>query len=148
MSFVRSCFHGLSHNVIRMPFPTSLGRSDVRRAWLADLGAIVLFVVVGRRNHNEGTALHGIASVAAPFLIGLVVGWLAAVRVDPRPFSVRFGAVVWVATLAVGMVLRSTAFNRGTATPFVIVATVFLGLTLLGWRIVVDRRSRRSTPSP
>lgn len=115
---------------------------------MADVGALVLFVVVGRRNHNEGNALHGIAGVAAPFLIALVVGWLVAARVDPRPFSVRFGAVVWVATLAVGMVLRRTAFNRGTATPFVIVATVFLGLTLLGWRIVVDRRSRRSAQSP
>lgn len=130
-----------------MPFPISLSRSDVRRAGLADVASILLFVVVGRSNHNEGNALRGVASVAAPFLLALGVGWLAAVRVDPRPFGVRFGAVVWAATLAVGMVLRRTAFNRGTATPFVIVATVFLGLTLLGWRIVVDRLSRRSDPS-
>ena len=130
-----------------MPFPASLSRSDVRRAGLADVGSILLFVVVGRSNHNEGNALRGVASVAAPFLLALVVGWLGAVWVDPRPLSLRFGAVALVVTLAVGMVIRRTAFHRGTAMPFVIVASVFLGLTLLGWRVVVDRLSRRSDPS-
>ena len=43
-----------------------------------DIVAIIVFVVIGRRNHDEGTALRGVARVAAPFLIGLAVGWVVA----------------------------------------------------------------------
>jgi hypothetical protein len=50
--------------------------------------------------------------------------------------------VIWPITAAVGMVLRNLAFDRGTALPFVIVATLVVGLFLVGWRLVVARFSR------
>jgi hypothetical protein len=44
-------------------------------------------------------------------------------------------------TVLMGMVLRNFAFDRGTALPFVIVATLFLAATMLGWRAVAARRA-------
>jgi hypothetical protein len=38
-----------------------------------------------------------------------------------------------------GMVLRNLVFDRGTAPAFVIVATAFLGATMLGWRRLATR---------
>jgi ribose/xylose/arabinose/galactoside ABC-type transport system permease subunit len=119
-------------------------RSTIARAVLGDFAAVVLFVVIGRNNHDEGNALSGIVRVAAPFLLALGLGWLLAMKLDHRPFSLRFGAIVWATTLVAGMALRRTVFSRGTALPFVIVATCFLGLSLLGWRLVVRLNARRT----
>jgi hypothetical protein len=110
-------------------------------AALADIAAIVVFVAIGRRNHDEGEAVDGIASVAAPFLIALAVGWIVA-RAWKRPMQIDTALVIWPITVAVGMVLRNLAFDRGTALPFVIVATLVVGLFLVGWRLVVARFSR------
>ena len=107
-----------------------------------DVFAIVLFVAIGRRNHDEDGAFAGVIGTAAPFLIGLACGWLVA-RAWRRPTSVSTGAVVWPTTIVVGMLVRNLGFGDGTAASFVIVATVFVGTFLLGWRGVlalVDRR--------
>ena len=64
------------------------------------------------------------------------------------PTSHRFGVVAWLTTLVVGMALRRTVFGRGTAIAFVIVATLFLALFLVGWRAAARwARSRRRVPS-
>jgi hypothetical protein len=49
--------------------------------------------------------------------------------------------VVWGYTVVMGMVLRNLVFDRGTALAFIIVATVFLGITMFGWRALVARRA-------
>jgi hypothetical protein len=36
--------------------------------------------------------------------------------------------------------LRNLVFDRGTAPAFVIVATIFLGVTMFGWRALLARR--------
>jgi hypothetical protein len=109
-------------------------RSAVRAA-VIDVCCILLFVVIGRASHTKGESAAGLASTAWPFLAGLAVGWLA-VRAWRRPAAiVPSGAAAWVATVAVGMVLRVLA-GQGTALAFVIVALAFLGLFLLGWRLV------------
>ena len=52
---------------------------------VADLVAVVVFVAIGRRSHDEGgNVVTETAAVAAPFLIALAVGWLAA-RAWRRP---------------------------------------------------------------
>ncbi|MEO7370445.1 MAG: DUF3054 domain-containing protein [Ilumatobacteraceae bacterium] len=105
-------------------------------AAVADVASIVVFVAIGRRNHDEGEAVDGILRVAAPFLIALVVGWLVA-RAWARPMQVEAAFIIWPITVAVGMVLRNLVFDRGTALPFIIVATLFTGLLLIGWRMIV-----------
>ena len=119
-------------------------RSTVFRAALGDIVGVLVFVAIGRNNHDEGSSVGGIVRVAAPFLLALAAGWLLARRFDQHPLSLRFGAVVWATALVVGMVLRRTVFNRGIALPFVIVATLFLGVVFLGWRAVVQLNVRRT----
>jgi FtsH-binding integral membrane protein len=116
-----------------------------RRAPLAaglDVASVVLFVAIGKREHEQDTAIAGLVSTAAPFLIALLVAWLA-VRVWTRPTAWTTGVMIWPITLVIGMVLRSAVWDDGTAVAFVIVATAFLGLTLVGWRValaLIDRR--------
>ncbi len=110
-------------------------------AAVADVAAIIVFVAIGRRNHHEGEAVDGILTVAAPFLIALAVGWIVA-RAWTRPMDVDAAFVIWPVTVAVGMVLRNLAFDRGTALPFIIVATLVTGVFLVGWRIVAAHAPR------
>jgi hypothetical protein len=116
----------------------------------ADIVAIVVFVAIGRRNHKEGEAVDAVLTVAAPFLIALVVGWIAA-RAWTKPTHVETAFVIWPITVAVGMVLRNVVFDRGTALPFIIVATVVVGVFLVGWRMlaaVAERRISAKTIKP
>jgi hypothetical protein len=64
-------------------------------------------------------------------------------RVWLQPDGVTTGLRVWLTTLGLGMVLRSLVFDDGTAISFVIVATVFLGTFLVGWRAVASALGRR-----
>ena len=114
-------------------------------AGAADVLCVLAFVAAGRRSHDEGNGLGAVLEVAAPFLIALAVGWLAT-RAWRRPIELGTGVVVWLVTVALGMLLRRTLFDRGTAVSFVIVATVVLGALLVGWRAaraVVARRRRQ-----
>lgn len=113
------------------------GRSVLVAAAI-DVVAIIVFVAIGRRSHDEGSAIGGIFSVAAPFLIGLGVGWLVA-RAWARPRQVATGLAIWPVTVLVGMLLRHFVFDRGTALAFIIVATIVTGVFLVGWRMVAAR---------
>jgi hypothetical protein len=120
-----------------------------RLAAVLDACCVLVFVVIGRASHTRGEALAGIASTAWPFLAGLVLGW-AASRAWRRPLAlVPAGVVIWLATVTVGMVLRVVS-GQGTAVSFTVVALVFLGLFLLGWRAVatlIVRRGGNSRPA-
>ena len=116
----------------------------VRIAAALDIAVIVVFVAIGRRNHDEGSAIGEVFRIAAPFLIGLTAGWIVA-RAWRRPFDLATGCTIWVVTIALGMVLRKTLFDRGTAVSFIIVASVFTGVLLIGWRLVARRVTRRVT---
>jgi Protein of unknown function (DUF3054) len=59
-----------------------------------------------------------------------------------RPRSLRAGIDVWVGTVAIGVLLRWFAWDRSTAFAFVVVATLFLGFFLLGWRVVMSGTER------
>lgn len=111
---------------------------------VADVVGIIVFVTIGRRNHDEGVAPAGVIETAAPFVIAALVGWLIA-RGWKSPVAIGTGAIIWVTTVALGMVLRKFVFDDGTATAFVIVATVFTGAVLNGWRLAVRTRQARLT---
>lgn len=114
---------------------TRVTRSTVARAAVADVVAIVVFVALGRQTHDEGgNAVLGALEVAAPFLIAAAAGWVVA-RAWRTPLDPVTGTIIWVSTVVVGMVLRRFVFDRGTATPFVIVASVATMVLLIGWRL-------------
>ncbi len=109
-----------------------------------DIVAVLLFVAVGRRSHDEGgNAVTEAVKVAAPFLLGLALGWVAA-RAWKSPTAPTTGMVIWVVTVAAGMLLRHFVFDRGTALAFIIVASCFTLLFLVGWRFVWEWRTNRT----
>lgn len=114
---------------------TTPRRKLERFALAIDVVAICIFVAVGRRNHHESLSLVGYARTASPFLIGAVCGWMAT-RAWRQPLAAPVGVRIWIATLVIGMIVRRFVFDDGTATAFVIVATVVLGSTLNGWRLL------------
>ncbi|AYG02102.1 DUF3054 domain-containing protein [Gryllotalpicola protaetiae] len=108
-----------------------------------DFVLVVLFTVIGRVSHGEGLGFAGVAQTAWPFLTGTLLAWLVfgAWR---RPLAVvRTGIPVWLLTVIVGMLLRVVS-GQGIAVSFVIVATIVLGVFLLGWRAIVAPIARRS----
>lgn len=112
------------------------------RALTADAVAVVVFVLIGRRSHEESGAVLGLLRTAWPFLVGLGAGWLLA-RAWRRPLRVRpVGVVVWLVTVSLGMVLRVVS-GQGTALSFVVVTLVVLAAFLLGWRTLLPVLTRR-----
>jgi peptidoglycan/LPS O-acetylase OafA/YrhL len=111
--------------------------------WLGiDVACVLMFCAVGRRSHDEGLNVAGIATTAWPFLGGTVLGWLAS-QAWRRPTAVvPTGVVVWLCTVAVGMLLRK-ATSVGVAASFVVVASSVTALLLLGWRAALTRLTRR-----
>lgn len=124
-------------------------------AAVCDVVAILVFVIIGRFNHDDGLTIPGIFSTFWPFAIGGAVGWsiayvIAHVRSgeigdhDFRPENlVPDGILTWIGAVAIGMILRDQ-FGQGVAVSFVIVATIVLGVFLLGWRAARARLARRA----
>ena len=111
--------------------------------WLGtDVACVVVFCAIGRRSHDEGLNVAGIAATAWPFLSGTVLGWLLS-RAWRRPSALYpTGVAVWLCTVIVGMVLRKVT-SAGVAGSFIVVAATVTGLLLLGWRAIAQlgRRS-------
>jgi hypothetical protein len=117
------------------------------RWWVAgaiDLAAVLVFVGIGRMVHTDGFTVVGVASTAWPFVSGLVAGWLVVAGRRQAVTSLAGGVLVWISTVALGMVLRVVS-GQGIAFAFVLVALAFLGATMLGWRSVLAG-SRRLRP--
>ena len=97
---------------------------------------MLVFVAIGRHAHGHGDSVAGIWQTAWPFLAGLGIG-LVAVRAWRAPLAVRpAGLGAWLGAAWAGMVIRVLA-GQGTAAAFIAVATAFLALFLLGWRVVL-----------
>ncbi|CAN5129247.1 MAG: DUF3054 domain-containing protein [Nocardioides sp.] len=117
----------------------TLSRSVVVAA-MVDVVLVLIFAATGRASHDEAV-LSGLARTAWPFLAGLALGWVAA-RAWASPRQILPTAVIiWSCTVAVGMVLRA-ASGQGTAFSFVVVATIVLGVFLLGWRAIAAAAAR------
>ena len=108
---------------------TRLSRRAVITTAIVDVVAVIVFVAIGRRNHDEGTALSGVLGVAAPFLIALGISWIG-LRTWREPFNRASFIATWIITVFVGLLLRRVVFDRGIATAFIIVATITLGVLL------------------
>ena len=121
---------------------TRLSQRAVITTAIVDVVAVVVFVAIGRRNHDEGTALSGVLGVAAPFLIALGISWIG-LRTWREPFNRASFIATWVITVFAGLLLRRVVFDRGIATAFIIVATITLGVLLGLGRLLSQRLVRR-----
>lgn len=119
-----------------------------RRASLAlglDAVLVLVFVLIGRRSHDEGSELAGLAVTLWPFWVALLVGWALSRSWRAPDRVVPSGLVVWAVTVAGGMLLRAVS-GQGVQPSFVIVTALVLAVLLLGRRLVaglVARRRRR-----
>lgn len=117
-------------------------------AIVLDVVLILVFAGIGRDAHHRDQGVLGIFVTAWPFLAGGAIGWLAG-RVWRAPLRLwPSGVSVWLGALVGGMVLRALT-GQVVVLPFIIVATLFLALVLLGWRavwlLVARRGSKRRT---
>jgi hypothetical protein len=110
--------------------------------WLVlDLLLVGVFAVVGRLSHYGSLTATGWWTTAWPFLAGTLVAWAALAVLRRPPGAVASGVVVWLGALVVGMLLRQLS-GQGTATPFVVVATLVLGALLALPRVGARVRRR------
>lgn len=117
-------------------------------ALVLDAVLVLVFAVTGRASHDEDPL--GFLQTVWPFLVALLVGHLVAALLPSRPrrlWSPVWGAVVWLVTVTGGLLLR-VATGDTAQLPFIIVATLVLGVFLVGWRIaaaIVRQRGARAT---
>lgn len=149
----------------RLPMMTGRRPWAASLSFLADAGAVALFVAAGRRTHEEA-GLSGYLEALRPFLTALVIVWVAVfvwqaiamsraaepsgaldwrARAASRLISLwPTGVTVWIVTAGGGLALRA-AGGGGLAGGFPYVTFAVLGALLLGWRLAVAliRRRRR-----
>jgi len=116
-------------------------------AFAIDLAVVVAFVLIGRRTHGEDAGFRGFVRVLWPFAVALVAGWAIAV-LPLAPFAWRRAVPAWLTTVALGMALRIAVEGRALKVGFLVVATLFLGACILGWRAAVAGWRRISTAPP
>ncbi|MFJ4044337.1 DUF3054 domain-containing protein [Microbacterium sp. NPDC089987] len=115
-------------------------------AVIVDAVFVLIFAAIGRASHDENPL--GFLLTAWPFLVALVVGHALAALVPARPrrpWSLGWGAIVWIVTVGGGMLLR-IATGDTAETPFIIVATLVLAAMLLGWRLIALLARRYRAP--
>ena len=120
----------------------------VLRAFALDLALTLVFVLIGRGSHNADAGVLGLLTTWWPFAAALAASWLVTIAWR-RPTGVLWpGLGIWLVTVIGGMLLRA-ASGQGTAVPFLIVATIALGVLLIGWRAIfaLVQRSRRRAAS-
>ena len=105
---------------------------------LIDVLAVLIFVAIGRRSHEEANSISGLLQTAAPFLIAAALSWVVVAVTKPNGTFVP-ALVTWAITVSVGMLLRNLAFGEGTATSFIIVTTITLFVLIVGARLVAAR---------
>ncbi|MCS3491847.1 hypothetical protein M2368_000819 [Arthrobacter sp. JUb119] len=111
--------------------------------WMAvDIVLIVLFALLGRREHEHGLSIGGILMTALPFLVAYVVVTLLSKPWTTINKLFPVGVLVWVVTVAAGLALR-VAMDSTAALPFIIVATLVLGAFLMGRRLVTSMVAKR-----
>jgi hypothetical protein len=111
-----------------------------RLAAAFDLAVVVVFIVLGRAEHDStaaegGSALTALVTTLAPFAIALGAAW-AQPSIRRAPLTLRSGALIWAATLVGGLALRALVFGDGIAPAFIAVAAGFTALGIIGWRAI------------
>ncbi|UUO01842.1 DUF3054 domain-containing protein [Mycolicibacterium novocastrense] len=125
-----------------MPIDSSEQARPALTALATDVVCLIVFATIGRRSHDEGLDLAGIAETAWPFVSGALAGWVFSLGWR-RPYAlIPTGIAVWVCTIVLGMLLRKLT-SAGVAPSFVVVASISTAVLLLGWRVGIHVMTRR-----
>ncbi|MEY8565619.1 DUF3054 domain-containing protein [Corynebacteriaceae bacterium 7-707] len=115
-------------------------------ALIIDAIAVLIFALLGKLFHNSGDfSVLGWLGTAWPFLLGLAVAWalLFTGVLRPAPGS---GLGILIVTWFIGIVVRSVV-TVSVAWGFVLTSLIFLGILMLGWRVVASFVTRRQPTS-
>jgi hypothetical protein len=109
---------------------------------VADLVCVLALAVGGKNSHDANGSDWVVHAIVWPFAsaAGLAHLWLVWRGQQTRQAWPE-GAVVLAVTYVLGMILRAVS-GRGLAPGFLVVAGVFLALTMLGWRGVARLAAR------
>lgn len=113
-------------------------------AFIVDAVLVLVFAMIGRASHGESAA--GFLLTAWPFIVALLVGHVVAALLPARPrrpWSLAWGAVVWLVTVVGGLLLRIAGGDTAQIA-FIIVTTLVLGVFLVGWRAVAALLRKRA----
>ncbi|MDX6326936.1 MAG: hypothetical protein QOK15_3290 [Nocardioidaceae bacterium] len=115
---------------------------------VADLVCVLVFALAGKSSHESSDSSWVVAAIAWPYALavgvahaGLVVRRRPTRRIWPE------GGLVLAVTYVLGMILRVVS-GRGIAVGFLVVAALFLTLTMLGWRGIAQLVGNRRTSRP
>lgn len=114
--------------------------------FLIDCLAIFLFAVLARLAHNSAEMPFTFINVLDtywPFLAGVILG-TALIKNEENPRAVGAGAIVWIATVIVGLAVWATRHSEFPHWSFILVASTMSALLLLGWRAAANAVSPKS----
>ncbi len=112
-------------------------------AILLDLVAVFVFAALGRTSHAEALDAAGVVRTASPFVLGALMGWVVLLMRRFTNHLLKQGLFVLAATVLLGMFFR-LMLNEGVQPSFVLVATLALGVLMLGWRLLATLILRRT----
>lgn len=120
----------------------------IKRLWAypIDLILVVGFWVVYQQAQDQPMALAVLLPTIFPFWLALTLAWLV-VHTGMCALHLGHAVTVWATTLVGGLLLRNLG-GQATAMPLIVVCTIVLSFTLLGWRLIgfLVHRSRQVKP--
>lgn len=106
-----------------------------------DILAIMLFVLIGKREHQLDASFVDSLITAAPFviawlLVGGTTGVFNAEAYSRLGKTVVYITLIWLVAGSLGLALRAFIFQEGVSMPFIIVTLVSNLILLLLWRVI------------
>ena len=99
---------------------------------------MVALAAGGKSSHEAGDSDWVVLVIVWPFAVAVLLAHAVLLARGREPSRVwPDGVVVLATTYVVGMLLRALS-GRGMAPGFLVVAGLFLLLTTLGWRVVLQ----------
>jgi hypothetical protein len=109
---------------------------------LADLVCVLAFAFGGKSSHEAGESGWVVLAIVWPYALSALLAHAFLVWRSRSTRSVWPGGVIVLAvTYVLGMALRVLS-GRGIAVGFLVVAAIFLAVTMLGWRALARLRWR------
>lgn len=111
---------------------------------VADLVCVLAFAFGGKSSHEAGDSDWVVMAIAWPFALAALLAHVALAAGRRPTTPLRPAGVVILGTTYVGGMLLRVAEGRGVAPAFLVVAVLFLALTMLGWRLLAGLATRRT----